>query len=68
MPTIGLMERIAQAPMMCDGAMKTQLVERGFNRGLIPDKETSFSTGTGTSITPTWLKRFIEIIWTLVPS
>lgn len=45
MPTIGLMERIARAPIMCDGAMKTQLVEQGFNRGLIPDKQMSFSTG-----------------------
>ena len=45
MPTIGLMERIARAPIMCDGVMKTQLVEQGFNRGLIPDKQMSFSTG-----------------------
>ncbi len=45
MPTIGLMERIARAPIMCDGAMKTQLVEQGFNRGLIPNKRMSFSTG-----------------------
>ncbi len=45
MPAISLMERIAQAPIMCDGAMKTQLVEQGFKRGLIPDEEMSFSTG-----------------------
>lgn len=45
MPTVSLLERIAQAPIMCDGAMKTQLVEQGISRGLIPNKEMSFSTG-----------------------
>ncbi len=45
MPANDLMERIARGPILCDGAMKTQLVEQGFNRGLIPDREMSFSTG-----------------------
>jgi len=45
MPELGLMERIARAPIMCDGATKTQLVEQGFNRGLIPQREYGFSTG-----------------------
>jgi len=40
-----LLERIGRGPILCDGAMKTQLVERAFHRGLIPEREVSFSTG-----------------------
>lgn len=40
------MQRVDRAPIMCDGAMKTQLVEKGFERGLIPRREYSFNTGT----------------------
>ena len=45
MPPLPLLERIARAPILCDGAMKTQLMERSFERGLIPEREMSFSTG-----------------------
>lgn len=44
MPINSLMERIAMAPIMCDGAMKTQLVTEGFRRGLIATREYTFST------------------------
>ena len=44
MPTNSIMERIATAPLMCDGAMKTQLVAEGFRRGLIATREYTFST------------------------
>ena len=40
-----LLERIGRGPILCDGAMKTQLVELAFRRNLIPDRELSFSTG-----------------------
>jgi 5-methyltetrahydrofolate--homocysteine methyltransferase len=45
MPLEHLLDRIARGPILCDGAMKTQLMAQGVRRGLISTEEASFSTG-----------------------
>ena len=42
---MSLLERLGRAPILADGAMKTELIEHGVERGLIPDREAVFSTG-----------------------
>ena len=45
MATGDLLERISRGPILCDGAMKTELIAHAAQRGVIPDAASVFSTG-----------------------